>query len=51
MLRRLSILALLTLTWLSPAAADCLKDSRGEIICGAGELASSEWCERTPAGR
>ena len=36
MLKRLSMLALLTLTWLSPAAADCLKDSRGEIVCGAG---------------
>jgi len=118
MLKRLSLLALLTLTWLSPAAADCLKDSGGEIVCGAGacsrdqrgdvycaalrlgsafrardgwvvcgrgqctvdrrgeyicsdveggtvlrqsdgtvrcegrcEIASSEWCERTPAGR
>jgi len=35
-LRRLTALALLSLTWLSQADADCLKDHRGEVICGAG---------------
>ena len=29
-------LALVTLTLASPAGAACLKDQRGEIICGAG---------------
>ncbi len=36
MIRRLTALALLSLMWLSPADADCLKDHRGEVICGAG---------------
>jgi hypothetical protein len=32
----LIVVAVAMLTWTSPASAACLKDQRGQIICGAG---------------
>jgi hypothetical protein len=36
MLKSVIVLSLLALTVPSPVVAACLKDSRGEVICGAG---------------
>ena len=50
----MKLLLMLVLLWPVAGLADCVKDSHGEVYCGAGYCARAQdgtlWCSRFKAG-